>query len=25
VRDRVAVTSLAMPARRRETQLTELI
>jgi arginine deiminase len=25
IRDRVAVTSLAMPARRRETQLTELI
>ena len=25
VRDRVAVTSLAMPARKRETQLTELI
>jgi arginine deiminase len=25
VRDRVAITSLAMPARRRETQLTELI
>jgi arginine deiminase len=25
VRDRVAVTSLAMPARRRETQLTELV
>lgn len=25
LRDRVAVTSLAMPARRRETQLTELI
>ena len=25
VRDRVAITSLAMPARKRETQLTELI
>jgi arginine deiminase len=25
IRDRVAITSLAMPARRRETQLTELI
>ena len=25
VRDRVAITSLAMPARARETQLTELI
>ena len=25
VRDRVAITSLAMPARKRETELTELI
>ncbi len=25
IRDRVAITSLAMPARKRETQLTELI